>query len=405
MTVPPSFILKSYSGSAIPVDLASPITAGALTIPLNFASNPIASGWVEPEGTNAGSQIGTTGPFVIVLDYGQTSGGSALEEHVLCSGWSGNSATVYNSGGATGRGYDQTTAQAHSVPATASGLVFPILCGTDAYEANQAVANTVGLVTTKGDVIAATAASTFGRTAVGANSTVLNAVSGNTNGLGWAYTYDTNPIAKSAIYTANNNDFVQMTGAHALTLPSPSAGLVVGMQQVTTAAATIVSPSGAIKGPGVAAYQTATGVAATTIPLATAGAFVVLVADGTNWNIVAGAMDTGWIQFDSQLINSWVVDTTHIYWRQVGNRVNFNGAIKSGLTDTLWVSNSGTASAQPPAPTQANFGIPLTASASNVPTPAQCNTTTSSGGGLSSSILFSAASPNIGIDNLSYLVD
>lgn len=404
MAVPPSFILKSYSGSAIPVDLSAPVTSSALTIPLNFASNPIASGWVEPEGTNAGSQIGTTGPFVIVLDYGQTSGGTALEEHVLCSGWSGNSALVYNSGGATGRGFDQTTAQAHAVPATASGLVFPILTGTDGYEQNQAVYYTIGLIAAKGDLLLGSAANANAKLGIGATSQVLNVAAGTG---AWTYTYDLNPIAKLGIYTANNNDLVQMTGAHALTLPSPAtSGLAVGMQQVTTAAATIVTPSGAIKGPGIAAYQASTGVAATTIPLATAGAFVVLVSDGTNWNIVGGAMDTGWLQADNQLINSWVVNTTHIYWRQIGNRVVWNGAIKSGTSNTLWINGNSTAANNPPAPGQAAFGIPLTASAANVPYAAQCNTALSGNGTwLASTILYGVASPNVGLDGLTYLVD
>ena len=48
------------------------------------------------------------------------------------------------------------------------------------------VANIDGLLTTKGDIYAATAASTPARLGVGANGTVLTAASGQATGLEWA---------------------------------------------------------------------------------------------------------------------------------------------------------------------------------------------------------------------------
>lgn len=99
--------------------------------------------------------------------------------------------------------------------------------------------------------------------------------------------------AKSATYTAVSGDYVIATGSFVVTLPTPTAGRVVGVRSVNgtgAAPVTISTPSGAILGKGVPAGGTA-------ILLGTPGANVQLQADGTNWHVIAGEQDSGWIAF------------------------------------------------------------------------------------------------------------
>jgi len=99
------------------------------------------------------------------------------------------------------------------------------------------------------------------------------------------------PVAKSAAYTARTGEYVICTGSFNVTLPAPIAGRVVGVKSVNgTGAAplTISTPSGAILGSGIVA-------AATTMKLGWPGAYVTLLADGTNWHVIDGGQDTGWI--------------------------------------------------------------------------------------------------------------
>jgi hypothetical protein len=117
-------------------------------------------------------------------------------------------------------------------------------------------------------------------------------------GFGWYVIGDAgnmpNKIAKSTTYTAVDGDHVLGTGSFTITLPDPGptygAGKCIRVTSVNgTAAAplTISTPGGAIVGPGIVA-------AATSIVLGAPGAFVELQSDGTNWNVISGAQDTGW---------------------------------------------------------------------------------------------------------------
>ena len=161
-----SFVTKSYSGSAVPVDLYSAMGASDTT----FYVAPPVVGWVEE---NSGSVLGTAGNFMLVVDYGL-----ATEEHILCSGYSSDSTKTTITVATSGRGREQTTAVGHAVPAASNGLVFPIISATDAYEANQAVVNTIGKVTTAGDLIYASGANAFSRRAIGSTNQVLTVSGG-----------------------------------------------------------------------------------------------------------------------------------------------------------------------------------------------------------------------------------
>lgn len=84
---------KSFSGHATPATLTSAITSTATSIPVTTTS-----GWPNT----------ATGSFVVVIDRGK----GTLEEKVLVSSYAGNTLTVAT------RGYDGTTAQAHSLGAS-----------------------------------------------------------------------------------------------------------------------------------------------------------------------------------------------------------------------------------------------------------------------------------------------
>lgn len=144
-------------------------------------------------------------------------------------------------------------------------------------------------------------------------------------------------VSKSANYTAVPGDYVQMSGTFTVTLPSPTtANLMVGVRNVIDRGVggggptTVSTPSGAIIGPGVVA-------AASTILLGSANSFVTLQSDGTNWIIIDGEQDTGWITA-SPLTNG---ATGSFQYRKMGHRVvcwgNFSGGtiVNGGIFFTM----------------------------------------------------------------------
>lgn len=94
-----------------------------------------------------------TGIFFVVVDRGQPT-----EEKIKCSQRAGTTVTV------SVRGADGTSAVAHT-PGTS--VVEVIATAVDLDEANYAVSQTVGKVTTKGDILAATGPSAFARVGTG----------------------------------------------------------------------------------------------------------------------------------------------------------------------------------------------------------------------------------------------
>jgi hypothetical protein len=130
------------------------------------------------------------------------------------------------------------------------------------------------------------------------------------------------PVAKSASYQAQNGECVMMSGAFTVALPMPIAGRLVSVISVngTGAAPCLVStPSGVIKGKGVAA-------AATSIKLGAQAASVTLLADGTNWNIIDGEQDTGWLTASPLTSGA----TGSFQYRKMGNRVVCYGNWSAG---------------------------------------------------------------------------
>ena len=145
---------NSFSGSAQATTLGTAITT---TSQLTFT---IASttGWVETIGSHIGSPLGTSGNFVITLDYG-----TASEEKVLCASLSGTTVTVATGG----RGYDGTTATTH---AATTGTVVHTISTDVPYQANLGVTNAATAST------AAAAAQTTANSALTAANTIKSNV-------------------------------------------------------------------------------------------------------------------------------------------------------------------------------------------------------------------------------------
>ena len=154
-----AFSPRDYGGYANPTSLTAQLgpTDVSFTI-LNALT------WVNLSGSSLGSS--GAGPFVVAVDYGSTS-----EEKILCSAidTSTGVVTVWTSGANNGRGYDGTTAGTHQVGA----IAVPVFSATEADEANSTAVNTVGKITTAGDMLYGTGANALTRLAVGAQGSIL----------------------------------------------------------------------------------------------------------------------------------------------------------------------------------------------------------------------------------------
>jgi trimeric autotransporter adhesin len=110
-------------------------------------------------------------------------------------------------------------ASAIPAPSTVDATELGYLDGVTSAIQTQVDAKTAkATLTTKGDVYAATAASTPARLAVGANDTVLTADSAEATGLKWAA-----PVASGTSWTLENSGGTNLTGATTITVSGISA--------------------------------------------------------------------------------------------------------------------------------------------------------------------------------------
>jgi hypothetical protein len=119
--------------------------------------------WLEAPGYT--NPLGTSGPFVVALDYNTSS-----EEKILCSGITGTTIAVATGG----RGYDGTPAQSHSSNATAV-VVWTAL---EAEELNNIAQQTLGAVTAAGDTLYGSAANTLSKLPIGTTGQFLTVTGG-----------------------------------------------------------------------------------------------------------------------------------------------------------------------------------------------------------------------------------
>lgn len=147
---------------------------------------------------------------------------------------------------------------------------------------------------------------------------------------GTAVAASVNPCVAGTLYIITNG-----ASAFTFTLPSPVAGIAIGFKKADSGAGgnTITAGSGVILGPGTGSAGSAS------IPCSALGAYVVLQGDGTNWHIVAGQQDSGWVPLTYS--NSWASNggpasgATAAGYRLIGNVVRVAGSIKSGASSTL----------------------------------------------------------------------
>lgn len=156
-----SYEQRSYAGNATDTTLAADMSAGVLTFSVKA-------------GDGANFPDGSGGPFYVIIDYD-----TSAAEKVRVTGRTSDTFTVPVS---NGRGVDGTPATTH----TSGAKVRHCWTATDAQEANRAALNTVGRVTTKGDLLAGTAGNALDRVAVGSNGQVMTADSTQTTGIKWA---------------------------------------------------------------------------------------------------------------------------------------------------------------------------------------------------------------------------
>ena len=145
MAYPSPTTAISVPGSATPTYLASSLS-GSWTSGQTFTLNSVTS-WQEvgSNGQATTNPLGTSGLFVVVVDFGLST-----EEHILCSAINNSTGvvTVWTDGGGTlnGRGWDGTTISAHSAGSAGNLNCFPIIGGTFFAGLNSAIPSTSSAV-------------------------------------------------------------------------------------------------------------------------------------------------------------------------------------------------------------------------------------------------------------------
>lgn len=134
-----------------------------------------------------------------------------------------------------------------------------------------------------------------------------------------AVSASTNPCVAGTFYNVDASG-----AAKTMTLPASTIGACIGIKAKSTAGGviTITTAAGVIRGPGCGSAGSAS------MTLGAEGAYVVIMSDGTDWHVIQGQFDSGWIT--PSFSNSWV----GVKYRLIGNFVKFSGEFISGTTAT-----------------------------------------------------------------------
>lgn len=180
--------------------------------------------------------------------------------------------------------------------------------------------------TTKGDILAASAASTPARVAVGSDGTFLKADSSQTSGLVWASVAGSAlaVASKTTTYTATtSDDFIAVTTGSAWTLTlyaaSGNSGKVLRVKKTSSDVNALTIDANA--------SETIDGALTTTI--ISQYEEIILICDGTNWHILSRDYPRAWVSYTPT--GSWSTNTTYTgRWRRSGDQME--GQIHIALT-------------------------------------------------------------------------
>lgn len=180
-------------------------------------------------------------------------------------------------------------------------------------------------VTTKGDLIAATANATVTRLGVGSNNQVLTADSAEATGIKWASVAGS-PLTvttKTTTYTATtSDDVILVTTGSAWTLTlyaaAGNSGKILTVKKTSSDLNALTIDGNA--------SETIDGAATTTIN--TQYETIKIICDGSNWHILERKFDESWTSWSPTFKGqsnslSYTNSTTTGYWKRIGPGIEF----------------------------------------------------------------------------------
>jgi hypothetical protein len=225
----PANIPRDYAGGVVEgVQLTAQI--GPTDLSFTIANT---TGWVNA----AGHPLGTVGPFTVVIDSGTPSA-----EKISCSliNLSSGLVTVDTAAGWTGRGFDQTTAQAHVVGASPLG-VQPCWSAVEAAEANAAVVFGPG----GGGAVTGLTGNPAGRIFLNANSSASTFLP--FNGMNFLVGSMTDDLATNHSLIVPTTGYYQVSGNYTCSLVSAGYGYASVLVNGTSVA---IGTQGYVSGAG-----------------------------------------------------------------------------------------------------------------------------------------------------------
>ncbi len=224
---------RKYSTTSVATQLAATISNSATTVTVAAGTGSSLMGGVT-------LAAGNVDQFLVALDVDTNN-----EEIVAVTGISGDTLTVV-------RARAGSSAIAH----TAGASVKHVFTGDDATFFTAGVATADGaiaksLLTTKGDIIAATASATPARLGAGTNNQVLTVDSTTATGLKWAtpstpaLTINAQTGTTYSLVAGDVNKLVTLSNTSGITLTIPNGvfttGQEINIQQINTGQVTIAN--------------------------------------------------------------------------------------------------------------------------------------------------------------------
>ena len=237
----PVYATRSYAGGANPTYLTSVISGVSVPAGQTFTIGSTA-GWTEvnASGQNTSNVLGTSGPFVVVVDYG-----TSTEEKILCStlATGTNTVTVWTDGALTGRGYDNSGVQAHASGTAGTNNVFPVLSAAELVVTNQFISslpnpvfNSVTASSISGTTVSGNYFATNGLVAP-LSGRFIGAASGIPAGTGTAGDFSVD-LQNRQLWVSNGTAFIASSNVNKYNTPAGSA-YVTGSYTIPTAATTV----------------------------------------------------------------------------------------------------------------------------------------------------------------------